>query len=144
MNKDIEYKCKFCHKLFTKRKYLYKHINNIHVNHDKNKKQCNICFKYYADNTRLKIHQRIHSGEKPYKCNLCEKRFSDKSALRQHVKRHENGKIISKRTNPKKNVTNINTHKVCGKCEICDEIFQDGQESKRHFVQFHHGIVINI
>ena len=37
----------------------------------------------------FKTHQRIHSGEKPYKCTRCDKSFTQKSALNRHLKAHD-------------------------------------------------------
>ena len=60
------------------------------------------------------------------------------------MKRHENGKKIKPRKMNSNN--NIKKKEVINhqKCEICDELLKDGQESKQHFIQFHEGIVINI
>ena len=42
------------------------------------------------------------------------------------------------------NDSHNNNDKIFEKCEICDQMFENGQESKQHFIQFHHGIIINI
>merc|ERR1712202_81899 len=47
-----------------------------------------VTFKWYADATRLRVHQRVHTGERPFECGECHRAFADQSAYRRHVKRH--------------------------------------------------------
>lgn len=51
--------------------------------------RCEKCGKIYCRKYVLKIHMRVHSGEKPLKCDVCGKSFSDPSNMKKHVKLHE-------------------------------------------------------
>ena len=50
--------------------------------------QCNFCEKSFAQPAGIKAHERIHTGEKPYQCNQCEKAFREKGSLKIHQRTH--------------------------------------------------------
>jgi len=53
---------------------------------------CNFCNKFYDSKTQLKIHERTHTGERPFVCQVCQKAFTSKNNLKMHLEAHSSEK----------------------------------------------------
>lgn len=49
---------------------------------------CTLCGKRYMTVKQLKVHQKVHAGEKPYSCIQCGKRFIQLYSLKRHHRVH--------------------------------------------------------
>ncbi|KAF7286025.1 hypothetical protein GWI33_008328 [Rhynchophorus ferrugineus] len=77
--------CKICSKHYGSATGLKWHI--LH-HHNETKEDLYVpcetcCKKIHRD--RMKSHQMLHKGIKPYRCELCDRQYTDRKRLREHI-----------------------------------------------------------
>ncbi|XP_064640782.1 zinc finger protein 260-like [Lineus longissimus] len=68
-------------------------LNDVHLIPQKNGFKCPYCEKVSAQKTRMVIHIRSHTGERPYACSRCNKRYAERSKLNRHMRVIHNGDL---------------------------------------------------
>ena len=138
INSENKLLCEKCNKLFSTPGNLKVHVITVHEHYRPFKCTFPNCTKVYASGSQLIIHERTHTGVKPFACKICQKLFHRKQNLKLHLKVHFKKTfeclLCAKKFNSNKALEkhiNINKNKkFC--CNICNKHFSNISKSKKH------------
>lgn len=85
---------------------------SLHQNKAPKSHRCKFCQKIYSRQSALKVHMRIHTGERPYSCTVCKRSFAQAGGLESHTRSHTGEKPF--------------------KCDVCDRRFSHSTAARNH------------
>lgn len=81
------YKCTQCERAYSKREHLERHVRRAHDD-VKGEHVCAICPSVFESAAALTVHERVHTGERPFVCIVCNSAFAQSGSLRSHMRIH--------------------------------------------------------
>ncbi|KPP77573.1 hypothetical protein Z043_102993 [Scleropages formosus] len=138
-SEERQFSCEVCSKAFKRKKDVKRHTLQVHEG-GSDRHFCQVCGKALSSKTALILHERTHTGDRPYECTDCGAKFSQSSALKTHRRTHTGEKPFSCDQCDARFTQNhmLAYHKRCHTgekpymCESCGKSFASKEYLKHH------------
>ncbi|KAH1010270.1 hypothetical protein HUJ05_004589 [Dendroctonus ponderosae] len=135
--------CTYCRNRFVTVASLERHVQQVHSAPKAPQEKihlCDICGMGFAKKNKMVVHQRVHTGVKPYHCRYCEKSFSKSGERNCHERIHTGERPYSceycgkafRQSAPFKVHIRTHTGERPYVCNICTKGFTTNQGLKLH------------
>ncbi|XP_059213057.1 GDNF-inducible zinc finger protein 1 [Centropristis striata] len=139
------FSCDSCAKTFKRKKDVVRHQRQVHERNNM-RHVCPDCGKSLSSKTALLLHERTHTGAKPFECTDCGARFTQNSALKMHRRTHTGEKPFAcdecEARFTQKHMLSYHKRSHTGEkpfmCEACGKSFAS-KEYLRHHSNIHTG-----
>ncbi|XP_063235455.1 zinc finger protein 501-like [Bacillus rossius redtenbacheri] len=139
------YECHDCGSRFSQAGALKNHIVSRHNPISSDSFFCHFCNKCFPIKERLRLHLRIHTGERPYRCKNCSKTFARGGQLSQHMRSHTGARPFKcERCNAAFSCSNnlkLHLKKHSGErdhvCDVCGKMFLRRDCLQKHLTCYH-------
>ena len=139
-HKEKPLPCDICQRVLKTKLSLSRHMKNCHDPNKKTDLSCQYCPKVCKTSYSLTSHERVHTGERPFKCSLCPQSLKSKPSLKIHERSHTNEKpfickFCDKGFNQFPNLTRhiqIHENKRRFTCQHCQKKFRLKQSLEQH------------
>lgn len=110
---DKHFKCEYCSSDFNWKKNLISHLRSKHMRPHLNDKfsqqnfkflNCKFCDQKFVVPSKLKRHENMHTGNKPFQCKECSYKTAYKQHLLRHQKQHQKNNYIGFKENKLSNL----------------------------------------
>nr|XP_018904908.1 PREDICTED: zinc finger protein OZF-like [Bemisia tabaci]XP_018904917.1 PREDICTED: zinc finger protein OZF-like [Bemisia tabaci] len=140
--------CNLCPKRFGQKSTLINHQLCVHQIGEAKKFPCPYCERVFPMKDRLKLHIRVHTGEKPHKCCFCKQRFARGSQVIQHMRKHSQARPYECDDCGAKFAARITLALHCKRhlgvldyvCNICGKAFLRADGLQKHITSLHYNV----